>query len=194
MLKKLGLYIFILLNFQFGISQSYKQHLELINKAIVEDDHYNAVYFIEKALAYEISTDSLRYLAAESARKLNAFAVSESYYRDIINTKMDEENPKILYYLGEVCAKQSKYNDAVSFYNKYLALGDNDTIRTLAKAGLASAQWAKANNNKKDPLIKIQPINSNVNSDQNEMNVTFYKNSLYVTTMRYDENDKNQIQ
>ena len=190
MLKKLGLYIFILLNFQFGISQSYKQHLELINKAIVEDDHYNAVYFIEKALAYEISTDSLRYLAAESARKLNAFAVSESYYRDIINTKMDEENPEILYYLGEVCAKQSKYNDAVSFYNKYLALGDNDTIRTLAKAGLASAQWAKANNNKKDPLIKIQPINSKVNSDQNEMNVTFYKNSLYVTTMRYDENDK----
>jgi hypothetical protein len=55
----------------------------MVNKATQEEDYYNAVSYIQSALTFEISTDSLKYLAAENARKLNAFSLAESYYRDL---------------------------------------------------------------------------------------------------------------
>ena len=39
----------------------------------------------------------------------------------------------------------------------------------------------------------MQEIKSKINTEQNETSPYVYKNSLYITTMRYDENDKNSV-
>ena len=194
MLKKIGIFsvYFVCLSSSL-IAQSYKQYLEMVNKATQEEDYYNAVLYIQSALKFEISTDSLKYLAAENARKLNAFSLAESYYRDLVNNNADELHPDIYFHLGDMQYKQAKYNDAISSFGKYLQVAENEDMRSLTKSKIASSQWAKTNQNLKNPLLKIQEIKSKINTEQNETSPYVFKNSLYITTMRYDERDKNSV-
>lgn len=190
-LKKIFFLLVIIIGIQVSNAQSYKQYLASVNTALLNDDHYNALQYLRFALKYDIDTDSLSYLAGESARKLNALAIAESYYRTIINTKFEENYPEVLFQLGSVLFQQAKYNDASSFLNKYLALGDDDKLRDYAKKMIASSQWAKDNIKIKDPLLKVASISNKINTTQNEVSPIVYNGDLYISTMKYDEKNGN---
>ena len=180
-LKKL-IFVFAILCHSVLFAQSLRQYEQRIAEYTQEENYFAALKMVEEALMYGKNTDSLNYLAAQNARKLNAFAKAENYFRLVEGTEFGNSRPEILYELAEILYYEGKYDAAREYYNKYINLEENADQTMRSRSRLEQVKWAKENKLNKNSLVNSKRLESSVNTPQNDFSPFFNKQEFWVSS------------
>ncbi|HEX5625632.1 MAG TPA: hypothetical protein VFX48_06440, partial [Saprospiraceae bacterium] len=184
------LVVILLFGLDLG-AQSLNQYKNQISKYLSEEDHYGAYMTIQEALKFETQTDSFQFLAGMSAWHLNAYSRAAKHFKSIISLPISERHPEIDFYLGESLFMQGFYSEALIYFKSCLASTSPES-EWHAKSGkrIASAQWAKENVKKKNPLIQSKRLDDQINTAENEFSPFISDSVLYITSGNVFEKTK----
>ncbi len=186
----------ILVN-QLGFAQNYpgfSKYWGPIHEEFNKQNYYAAYDLILQALPYKQQTDSLTYLAATATRKLNAYSKSESYYKSLLKTELEQRHPDINFYLAEVLYSLGRYSDAEVYYNTYLAAAEDTSPEVdIAKKRLVQLKWAKEHIKIKNPLLKLKKLEEGINTKDNESSPKIIDGSVYYSSLKSSEFEKGKL-
>lgn len=115
---------------------SYEVMLQTADKALENDDYYNAVDWFEQAYK-EQRSDELAYTIAHLHMMLRDYAKAETWFARLAKSKRGAvEYPEARYYWGTMLKRGGKYKEAADALKTFADETDNDSLRTLAQLEL----------------------------------------------------------
>ncbi|MCC6816575.1 MAG: PD40 domain-containing protein [Saprospiraceae bacterium] len=188
MLKFIQTLSIVLLSLQLSLSQNYPsfdKYWEPITESIIKENYFEAYELISQALQYRKMQDTLNYLAADCAYKLNAYSKAESHLRAVLTNDFGERHLENYKLLGEILMNLGRYGESSNAFKTYLPTLNEGTLEyDYINQRIKQAIWAKENNNNKDPLVKIRKVDNGINTPDNEFGAFLYNNSLYYSGLR----------
>lgn len=135
--------VLLVLSF-FIIASSLAQTKSLAQKA---DDLFDQKQYIEALEKYEeaynkitsnkAEKNRLYFQMGECYRLINNFPKAERVYKRLISSKYYTTEPKIYFYLAEMCRFENKLEEAEENYTKYIEIAPNDKYAVSRKNSLA---------------------------------------------------------
>lgn len=120
-------------------TSSYETKIELGEIAYARGDYNNARDQYEQA--YEDKEDpELVPILADINTRLRDYRGAESYYRRLLRRDKENTYAELRFDYAEVLKMQGKYDDAITEYQQYLALGTDSEKRQLAQLALTGAE------------------------------------------------------
>lgn len=134
--------LFLVLSLLFVVN-GYAQTKSLAQKA---DDLFDQKQYIEALEKYEeaynkitsnkAEKNRLYFQMGECYRLINNFPKAERVYQRLISSKYYTTEPKIYFYLAEMCRFENKLEEAAENYDKYIEIAPNDKYAVSRKNSL----------------------------------------------------------
>ena len=126
----------------------------------------------------------------ECYRLMYNYPKAQHTYRRLIQAGYYTVEPKIYYYMAEMCRFSGEFDDADSYYDKFLELVPNDKLALSRKKSLIEVtRWAA------DRSRHVITRLTDWNTDYNDWSPRFMgddTNTLVFTSSRYGTNDEGQ--
>ena len=126
----------------------------------------------------------------ECYRLMYNYPKAQHTYRRLIQAGYYTVEPKIYYYMAEMCRFSGEFDDADSYYDKFLELVPNDKLALSRKKSLIEVtRWAA------DRSRHVITRLTDWNTDYNDWSPRFMgddTNTLVFTSSRYGMNDEGQ--
>lgn len=177
-------------------SQTKNQFVRSADEAFEDKNYYAAVSYYQEAIARDKDDDlSLRYKLAESSREYMSYSLAEQTYKYVIEQDTSGIYPLATFYLAEMQQMQGgkKYEEARENYNLYLTMNNGDDAYYTFKADKErkACEWAYSEYENADESIKINKIESNINTNYSDFAPFIKDNDLYYSSMRFEPKSKN---
>ena len=176
-----------------GQAQTLKAFLKAADEAVIDKDHYNALYYLSEAVKFDTTDLSLKYKLGESAMTFNAYTIAENEFQYIQSNDTINEYPLSSFYLADMQQQQGKYNEAKRNYELFISENDGDLPNYIIKAEkeIEAINWAKDKKDNPRPGVTIEHLGLDVNSPYSDFGAIEKGEELYYTSLRYNEEDGN---
>lgn len=155
-----------------------QQYLEALEK-------YQTAY--DKIGSNKAEKNRLYYQIGECYRLIMNYPKAEHVYRRLLQANYYNTEPKIYFYLAEMCRFDGSFDDADTYYEKYLKLVPDDKLAVSRKASLLDVtRWVS--NRSRHVITRLEGWNS----DYNDWAPRFLgddTNTLIFTSSRYGTDD-----
>lgn len=169
--------------------QSKKAFLEAAEKAVLEENYYAALTYLDEALEYNPEDPDVLFRSARAAQEWDALAVAERKFSYLIDTLNAEDYPDARFYLAQVRQKLGNYDQAQTDYELYLTEngGDDEMMTAIANKELKALEWAQSMIEKEDITFKLDLVEGDINSSYSDFGAIELDEDLYFTSMKYEE-------
>ena len=176
-----------------GQTQTLKAFLKAADEAVLDKDHYNALYYLSEAVKFDTTDLALKYKLGESARTFSAYAIAENEFQYIQNNDTINEYPLSSFYLADMQQQQGKYDEAKRNYQLFISENDGELPNYITKAEkeIEAVTWAKDKQENPNPGVKIEHLGLDVNSPYSDFGAVEKGEELYYSSLRYNEEDGN---
>ena len=171
--------------------QTLKAYITAAEESLAEKDYYSA--FIYYGITVEIDSNraDLRYKMAEAARMYHAYGMAERMYQSVVDDKGGASYPDAAFWLGQMQHIQGRYDTAISSYQIFLGEhADEDTIMANRVIDLIDdCQWAIDNTMPPSDSIKVEKLDSAVNTNFSEVAALKRDEIIYFTRLGFERMD-----
>jgi len=181
--------IIILLGFWGSLfSQTQKAWEEAAVKSFEFKDYYSALVYWQNALEFDETRLDLVYKCAESARNINSYRLAAKYYEQVVKQEKNGAYPDAAFYLAEMKFMLGKYAEAKTYYEMYISEnGDDDVWKTeRSNRKLAAVDFAKTESIIEFEDVDLKHLGSEVNTPYSEFGPYLMGDSLYYSSLRFE--------
>ncbi len=169
-------------------AQTLKAFEKAADKAVHADDYYSALKYYKNILEFNESDPKAQYMAADAARKLNAYETAEMYYTQVLST--DEglsEYPLSRYYLAKMQFLQGNYEAANENYEIFATeyTGNQEEV-DMANEELLQSQWAQDMSANQWDEYEVEHLDGSINSPYTDFGAVAVGDDLYYSSLRFD--------
>jgi outer membrane protein OmpA-like peptidoglycan-associated protein len=143
----------VILAQQYETKADYAFELRDYNTALA---HYMTI------LKDEPQRADLYWKTAEAARLTRHYAAAEKYYEALSKSDEGKTQPLLDYKLGLVKKSRGKYEEAIGYFEKYIAANATGEMATLAATEIETSKWAAMEMKKQ--AYEVSHLNENVNT------------------------------
>lgn len=193
-MKNINILFFILLlsvgcQVAYAQSPSKKDVIKSAEAYFADQNYYAALKQFNEALEYDSTDINLIFKAGESARMFNSYARAAEKYSILIDSLKDNTYPIAIYHLANMKQRLGKYDDARKYYNIYLSeYSGLDSIYTArANKEIASVDYGSKQSSLQKKNVKLEKLESNVNTPSSEVAGNLFKDDFYYSSMNYFE-------
>jgi hypothetical protein len=178
-------YALILTVFVPARSQTAKAYDAAAALSFESNDFYSAMKYYEQSLQVEPGRPTILYRYAESARHFGALLVAEKTYAYLAGQDAQAQFPDLNYWLADVKKSLGKYDEAIRFYQGFLAQKTGDgVLRHRAVEEIDVCEWALEEINDPDVTMLIERMPGAINSPNSEFGTFRYKNETYFSSFQ----------
>ena len=163
-----------------------KQYLDKATEEFKNENYSAVLELATKAAEYETPDEKTTYLIAESARMQFAYTMADQYYTFLIDSLKSTNYKDAYYKLANVKQTLGKYNEAIRYYDLYLAEaeGDDPMLTKKSKTLKSSAAWAAKQERNPAMLDSIAQMEG-VNTPYSEHGAYHDGEQFYYTSLRF---------
>ncbi len=178
-----------------GYSQTKKAYIKAAEEAYATKNYYGALSWYGEALEFDSEDTDVIFNYAEAARGFEAYDLAAEKYKLLVDSISIDKYPQASFYLGEMYQRLGKYKEAKQFFSLYTSeYSDIDSIKTIkANHALESLDFAIEKVENIDKSAEVTQMESAVNTPYSEFGAIKRDSILYFTTMRYAENDPEEV-
>ena len=125
-------------------------------------DYNTALSHYMTILNDEPQRADLYWKTAEAARLTRHYAAAEKYYEALSKTDEGKKQPLLDYKLGLVKKSRGKYEEAIGYFQKYLAANATGDMAALATTEIETSKWAAIESKKN--VYEVSHLNENINT------------------------------
>ncbi len=125
-------------------------------------DYNTALAHYMTILKDEPQRADIYWKTAEAARLTRHYTAAEKYYEALSNTDEGKKQPLLDYKLGLVKKSRGKYEEAIAYFQKYLAANATGEMSALATTEIETSKWAALEAKKMQ--YDVSHLNENVNT------------------------------
>lgn len=177
---------FVAMVIQLGFSQTKQAWIDSADDAYEQKDYYTAYKYYGIALEYDDEPSRIWYQYAQSARAFDIYTKAEEAYQKVVSCEDANDYPLASYWLGKVKQRLGHYDDANSFFQKFLDDFPNaeEAYKEDAIKSIENCTWAKGVvENQLD--IDIRNMSDSINSPYADFGVALKGDTLYYSSFRY---------
>jgi hypothetical protein len=196
MIRKIYFFIF-LFSVGFSVSsQSLKSLLKSGEAAMADKDYYSASQYYNRAILIDSTDLEIQWKYAEASRLNYDFDVAQHWYEKVYKVDNLKNYPEAPFWIGSILQGKAKYKDSKKYYDKYYkkfkASKDAAKKSMAAKAKNMAEACDLAQILLKNPVdVKIEHLDTNVNSKVSEYAPYEYDTTLYFSSLR-NKSDKDK--
>ncbi len=185
------IYLFVILCFAAGIvsGQTKRAFIKAAEKAEQNKNHYAALTYYGEVLEFDHKDAEINYKYAEAARKFNAYDIAAKHYALLVDTLVADSFPLSAFYLAEMKQRMGQYDEALIYYNMYLAeYSDTDEHFTQkATEGIENSEWAVERQANPDKSAEMIDMDSGVNTPYSDFGAIMKDDVLYYSSLQHEE-------
>ncbi|MFL5754212.1 MAG: tetratricopeptide repeat protein [Bacteroidia bacterium] len=195
--KLICILAFFLLFISFSASsQTLKTLLRQGEEAMKEKDYFNAAQIYNQIILVDSSQMDYQYKYAEASRLNYDTDIAEHWYQVVFKKDNGKLYPEVTFWLGEILKSKARYKEAKKMFNKYSQKNrsskDPEKKKLAVKAKMESESCDLALILMKNPVdVKIEHLDSNVNSKVSEYAPFEFDSILYFSSLRFS-NDRDK--
>jgi outer membrane protein OmpA-like peptidoglycan-associated protein len=125
-------------------------------------DYNTALSHYMTILNDEPNRADLYWRTAESARLTRHYAAAEKYYEALSKSDEGKKQPLLDYKLGLVKKSRGKYDEAIAYFEKYLAANATGEMAALATTEIETSKWAKIETQKR--VYEVSHLDEKINT------------------------------
>ena len=183
--------LMMLLGNTLSFAQSAKAYEKAGDKAFSRKDYAAALEYYRNALEINNKKISLSYKYADVARLFHAYDFAVDYYTRVLENEKASDFPLTNYWLGKVKKSMGEYPEAKQYFHNFIKQekSGNSKFIESAKNEIQSCEWAmEVIANQAEDII-IQQLNKRVNTPFSEFGSLMKGDTLYYSSLRYDNKD-----
>ncbi len=181
-LKKILLYLLLVLFAQSAEAQNLKKLIADGKSALENQEYFLAENYFKKAIDIDSVTTELQYFYAQACRLDLNYGVAERWYQKVYKKDNGKQYPDALFYLALCKKSNGHYKDAGKMFDKYAKRQVKKNPSMASKAQQESKNCAYALMLIKNPLpIKITHLDTNVNTKGGEYAPFEIDSNLFFT-------------
>ena len=179
-------YIYIIL-FLYPYILWAQKNLVLANEAYETNEYYKAITLYKEVLRKTRNNSvkqSVCFNLGKSYQGLSDFKNAQNYYEKSYNA--GNKNPELLFRMGQVSQANSRYNEAIDYFSKYL---EYDPADTRTKNYIKSCRYALNHSGQKTGVY-VSNL-SKLNSVYADYAPLLFNNQIIFTSARIERNNNN---
>ncbi len=188
-MKKLILLLLLIVSSQFLVAQrqSYTGYMAAGDAAVAQNDYFSAYQYYKIAGEYAGHSDEpeMLYKLGESALNIRGYRVAQEAFLKLATLPEAASYPLYKFHLGTVYQHLGAYDQAVAYYEQFLAEQPNAEakLRGIANRNIQDANWAL------EAMVdegEIAHMGASINSEYSDVAYTVAPNGKhYLTSNRY---------
>ncbi len=186
-MKKLLLFVFFVVTIiQSGFSQTKQAWIDAADDAYAKKDYYAAYKYYGIALEYDDEPARIWYQYAQSARQFDIYNKADEAYQRVVGCEDANHYPLASYWLAKVKQRLGHYDDATTFFQKFLDDFPNadPSYKEDALRSIENCTWAKGViSNQLD--VDIRNMTDSINSPYADFGVALKGDTMYFSSFRY---------
>ena len=184
-----------MLLFFFSLNAQSTRCLEKkVKKALQAKDYTSALSNYQILLEKDPDRVDVLYGAGEAAKMLLNYELAETYYSKVPDASKKGPYTNTDFYLASVKKALGKYQDAASYFQKFLKEPSNSkgSLPGEAQSAIEDCTWA-AENSKNPYRIETRQLGDNINTIYPDLAPLRYADKLYFTSTYIDDKSRKPV-
>ena len=175
--------------------QTQKAFIKAADEAYTKKNYYGALVWYKEALEFNKRDTTLRLKYADAAREFEAYDIAAENYKLLVDSLAPGSYPEAKFHLGEMYQRLGKFNESKATFQSYIEKhGDSDEkMKMKAEKKLETLDYAIKMSENIDKSADITQMEMEVNTPYSEFGAIKKDSTLYFTTMRYIENNPEEL-
>lgn len=168
-------------------AQTLRAYEKAADKAFANKDYYTALVHLAAGLEIDTGNVNLQYKYAEIARQFNAYELAESYYQKVALHEEAEKYPMTDFWLAMVKKSQGEYAEALRLFKDFSKnQSDANYFSKWSQREAEACDWAMKLKPPEDKIITVSQLDKKVNSPYSEVGALQRGDTLYFSSLRFD--------